>query len=279
MNAILARTLALTVNTFTEAVRQRFFAFLLLLAALLAGGGAFLRTFNFGNSELKFTADFGFGGMFFFGTILAIVMTAQLFFSELDNRTALPLLARPVRRWEFFLGKFLGAWALLAVFTALLTIVLLALLLPRSLELAAAAQTAGEPPPAFSLPGLLAGAALQWLRLGIVAALTLLVCSFAQTFLYAVVVSTLAMLTCQLQGIAREIFSRAHKDSVVADITNTLGRAIPDLQIFDLGATLALPSQNPGQDTIAAFSAFATGMLQLPVLLLLAVFFFSSREL
>jgi hypothetical protein len=41
-------------------------------------------------------------------------------FSEMENRTALTLLARPLRRWEFLAGKLLGVWALLAVLVAAL---------------------------------------------------------------------------------------------------------------------------------------------------------------
>ena len=51
-------------NTFTEAVRQKFFSFLLLLGAGLIAVSLGLTNFDFGNSELKFIADFGFGGVF-----------------------------------------------------------------------------------------------------------------------------------------------------------------------------------------------------------------------
>jgi ABC-type transport system involved in multi-copper enzyme maturation permease subunit len=277
-----SRVFTLAANTFIEAARQRFFAFLILLAAALAAGGSLLRTFNFGNSELKFTADFGFGGMFFFGSILAVVMMAQLFFSELDNRTALTLLARPVRRGEFFLGKFLGVWALLGVFVALTGGVLLVMLLTRSWELSAdalaeAAATRTAPQlPVFSAGGLALGCLLQWLRLGTAAALTLLVCSFARSFLYTVVVATMAVLACQLQGLAREAFAKT-SGPAWSRITAELGRLIPDLQLFDLGAPLALqPESVPAG---AALSALGYGALYPLVIVPIAVWIFADREL
>ena len=272
------RIRALTANTFVEALRQRFFAFLALLGAVLAASGSALRTFNFGSSELKFIADFGFGGMFFFGSTLAVVMTAQLFFSEMDNRTALTLLARPVRRWEFFFGKFLGTWALLGVFVALLAGILCVLLFSRSIEIAEQAAQMGNPAPYFSVPGLLSAAALQWLRLGVVAALTLFICSFACSFLYTVVVSTMALLACQLQGLARESLSRSDSAGWVQGVANVLGHLIPDLQVFDLGVPLALEANANGASA-AALSALGYGLLYLPVLLLLSVWVFADREL
>ena len=264
-------------NTFTEAARQRFFAFLVLLGAGMACAGMFLRAFNFGNSELKFVADFGFGGMFLFGAILGIVMPAQMFFSELDNRTALPLLARPVRRWEFLAGKFLGVWVLLGVFVGLLGSVLGVMLRVRAGELAVVAEEVGREAPFFSEWGLVVFCLLQWLRIGVVSAVALLVCSFARSFLYAVVVSALAVLVCQLRGMGQVAFAREDAAEWVRVVAGGVGNAIPDLQVFDLGVALVL--QPGGVEWGVVASAVGYGVLYLPVLLALAVWMFTDREI
>jgi ABC-type transport system involved in multi-copper enzyme maturation permease subunit len=276
MRNSLLRVRTLARNTFTEAIRQRFFGFLVLLGAALAVAGALLRTFNFGNSELKFTADFGFGAIFLFGSILAVVMTAQLFFSEIENRTALTLLARPVRRWEFFAGKFFGMWALLGVFVVVLAAILGFLLQMRAWELAA--QTAAEAqPPWFDASGFALFALLQWLRLGVVAALTLLVCSFAQTFLYAVVVATLAVLVCQLRGVIETLPDATRGESVwLRQAVAAICRLIPDLQMFDLGVPLALDPK--GVPAAVSAAALGYGSLYVLLLLALAIWLFWDRE-
>ena len=58
----LRRTLWISRVTFLEAVRQRFFAFLLVLCVAMVLSSVSLRVFDFGHGELKFIADFGFGG-------------------------------------------------------------------------------------------------------------------------------------------------------------------------------------------------------------------------
>ena len=110
--------------TLTEAFRQRFLTVIVLLGIAMIAGARAMGTFDFGSSELKFTADLGFGAITFFGTILAVAMTAQLFFAELESRTALTLLARPVRRAEFIFGKFLGVVLALFAFAALMILIL-----------------------------------------------------------------------------------------------------------------------------------------------------------
>src|SRR4051812_36863443 len=141
------RTFLIARNTLQEAVRQKLLHFLLLLALALVLGARWFRDFNFGAPELKFLADCGFGAMAFFGSALVIAATAQLFFSEIENRTVLTLLAKPVWRAEFVLGKLVGIAAVTAVFCALLTALLAAGLGWRERQLAA------EFPEAFARGG------------------------------------------------------------------------------------------------------------------------------
>src|SRR6185369_13242341 len=122
-------------NTLREAARQRLLLFLLFLALALVLGARWFRDFNFGAPELKFLADCGFGAMAFFGSALVIAATAQLFFSEIENRTVLTLLAKPVWRAEFVLGKFFGVIVVVGVFCALLTGLLAAVLWSREAAL------------------------------------------------------------------------------------------------------------------------------------------------
>jgi ABC-type transport system involved in multi-copper enzyme maturation permease subunit len=62
------------------------------------------------------------------GMIIAIGTAARQIPSERENRTIFPLLAKPVTRWEFLFGKYLGCWlacsvaiAVFYVFFAILT--------------------------------------------------------------------------------------------------------------------------------------------------------------
>jgi ABC-2 type transport system permease protein len=123
--------------TLREAARQKLVGLLGLIAMGLVVGVHALRDFNFGASELKFIADFGDGAIAGFGAALTIVLMAQLFFSEIENRTALTLLAKPVWRTEFLLGKFFGVSVVAAVFCALLTATLALVLWNREAALQA----------------------------------------------------------------------------------------------------------------------------------------------
>ena len=259
MKDSLRRTLWISRVTFLEAVRQRFFAFLLVLGAAMVLSSVSLRVFDFGHGELKFIADFGFGGMFFFGSVLAVVMTAQLFFSEIDNKTALTLLAKPLSRAEFLLGKFFGAWAVLGVFIVVLAGLQGIVLWAREQELIALAEQSGKIPATFSVVGLGQLVLMQWIRLGVVIAIVLAISALARTFLFAVVVGSLAVVAGQLQWIAQDAFLRPTDSPVYAAFLWVSTRLIPNLQQFNLADALVLGSSavEDGALTAVGLSGFA----------------------
>jgi ABC-type transport system involved in multi-copper enzyme maturation permease subunit len=263
--------------TFLEAVRQRFFAFLLMLAAAMVLSSVAFRALDFGHGELKFIADFGFGGMFLFGSVLAVVMTAQLFFSEMENKTALTLLAKPLSRWEFLLGKFLGAWVMLGVFVVTLGGLLGVVLWSREQELLLIAEQAGRMPSTFSLTGLAWFTLLQWLRLGVVIAIVLAVSAAARTFLFTVVMGSLAVVAGQLQWIAQDAVLRPAGSFWYDALLWLTTRLLPNLQQFNVGDALVLGSSNVS--AAATLEVAASGLAYVVAYLALGVMAFRRREI
>ena len=231
------RTLLIAQNTWREATRQKLFNFLLFLALALVLGARWFRDFNFGAPELKFLADCGFGAMAFFGAALTITATSQLFFSEIENRTAVTLLAKPIWRAEFVVGKFLGVAMLAAVFCALLTSLLVAVLWWREGELMREFPDAFSQGRMVSYPLVVLGGVMQWLKLAVLAAFTLLVASFAQTQLFAVITGFFILVICHLQYLAQDSYARG--GSVVGRIASGgIAALFPNFQLFALADSL-----------------------------------------
>jgi ABC-type transport system involved in multi-copper enzyme maturation permease subunit len=271
------RILPIARVTFLEALRQRFFGFLLVLALALTLGSLPLKAIDFGNQELKFLADLGFGVMLLLGSVLAVVLPAQLLYAELDNRTALTILAKPVGRAEFLLGKFLGAWAVLAVFAVAVAALLGVILALREPEVAARAARLDLAPPELSLGGLAAHALLQVLRLGVVAAMTLLVGALSRSFLFTVVVGAMAVLAGQLVWVAQEALGRPDQGALLTVALWVSTRFFPNLQSFNLGEALVLAPGTVEAGTVPAL--LVSGATYLALLLLLAWLAFRRREI
>jgi len=230
-------------NTFLEAVRQRLFNFLIVIAIGMTASSLLLRDFNFGASELKFVADFGFGAIVFFGSILAIVATAQLFFSEIENRTALTILAKPVYRAEFIFGKFVGVAAVLLVFVAVMTILLSGILYSR--EAALLQQSIDfEGAKLVYYSDIFVFGIVQWLKFCILSAITIVVASFSNSNLYTVVVSFFILIICHLQYMAVEAWQNiVYLPAKI--LVRVLSLIFPNFQLFNVGDLVALGERLP----------------------------------
>jgi ABC-type transport system involved in multi-copper enzyme maturation permease subunit len=116
------------VNTFREAVRDRvlynliFFVLLMIAAAILVG------QISIGIERLVII-NLGLSAISIFGLIMAIFIGVALVYKEMEKRTLYTLLARPVRRWEFLVGKYAGLLLTLVVNTSFMTLGLFAALL------------------------------------------------------------------------------------------------------------------------------------------------------
>jgi ABC-type Na+ efflux pump permease subunit len=112
----LNRVSVIGVNTLTEAVRQKVFIFLLVIGLVFIALAIFFAQYNLGEQEqIKVIKDTCLGVISVISTLIAIVGTAQLLPSEVENRTIYTILAKPVRRFEFLLGKFYGSVLLLVL--------------------------------------------------------------------------------------------------------------------------------------------------------------------
>jgi ABC-type transport system involved in multi-copper enzyme maturation permease subunit len=116
-----ARLSAITLNTFREAVRDRVLYNLVLFVILLVASAPLFSQISIGMERL-ILINVGLSSISLFGVIIAIFIGIALVSKEIEKRTLYTVLSRPVRRWEFIIGKYLGLLLTLAVNAALMTV-------------------------------------------------------------------------------------------------------------------------------------------------------------
>ena len=117
---------AIALNTFREAVRDRILYLMLAFALVMILASRFLSMLTIG-SEVKIVKDVGLSAISIFGVLTAIFVGVSLVFKEIEKRTIYTLLAQPVRRWEFIVGKYTGLSLVLSMNVAAMSAALLAL--------------------------------------------------------------------------------------------------------------------------------------------------------
>jgi ABC-type transport system involved in multi-copper enzyme maturation permease subunit len=129
---------AVAANTFRETVRERVLYNLVFFAVLMTLSGLLLGQLSIRQDE-KIIKDIGLASIDLFGTAIGLILGVGLMSKEIERRSLYPLLAKPLTRSEFFLGKFVGlAFTLLVnvgAMTAGLYATLLATKRTASLEL------------------------------------------------------------------------------------------------------------------------------------------------
>jgi len=113
------RILVIARNTFRETLRDKILYNLVVFALLMIGSAALLRTLTMGE-QAKIVKDIGLAGINLFGVLIAIFVGISLVSKEIDRRTIYSIIAKPIRRSEFILGRYFGLVATLFVNTAIM---------------------------------------------------------------------------------------------------------------------------------------------------------------
>jgi Cu-processing system permease protein len=113
------RMIAVAVNTFREAVRDR------VLNGMLGVALAVL-VFSLALAELaldqqrRIVLDIGLASISLFSVVMAVFLGSSLLYKEIERKTLYVILPKPIRRHEFLLGKYFGIALTVFVFVAIM---------------------------------------------------------------------------------------------------------------------------------------------------------------
>jgi ABC-type Na+ efflux pump permease subunit len=284
-----SRVLAITVNTLTELTRLKVFYVLLVFALLLIGSSMFMAQFTF-QQEFQILKDILLGAMSIFTSLLAIVATARLIPQDIEDRTVYTILAKPVPRFEYLLGKIAGVLLLLAISTFVMGAAFLLVLYVREQAIlhATLRHMSGAPgeqvddavrairSSALNID-IFPGIVIIYVKACLLAALTLFVSTFATTNIFTIVVMAFIYFIGHLQATAREYWLQEHSSGWITRVLlAVVALLFPDLQAFNLvddivaGTAISLT---------LFFKTAVLGIFYTTIYTLLAAFVFYGKEL
>jgi ABC-2 type transport system permease protein len=284
-----SRILAITSNTLTELTRLRVFYVLLVFGLLLIGSSIFMAQFSF-QQEFQILKDVSLGAISMFTSLLAIVATARMLPQDIEDRTVYTILAKPVPRFEYVVGKIAGVLLLLAISTVVMVAAFLAVLYLREEAVlhATAKQMASAPPDqladalrtvrvsAFNVD-LIPGIIVIFLKACLLTALTLFVSTFATSTIFTIVVMVFIYFIGHLEATAREYWLHEHGSGIMTRMFLAIVALLfPDLQAFNLVDDIVAGTAI----SMAVFTKTALlGIFYTVIYTLLAVFVFYGKEL
>jgi Cu-processing system permease protein len=112
---MLARVSVVMLNTYREAVRAKVLHGLFALSLVTAGYCIVVGQYASRSAE-RVLGNLGVASMAIYGVFVAIVLSATSLHREIELKTLFPILARPISRSEYVLGKYLGGLSTMALF-------------------------------------------------------------------------------------------------------------------------------------------------------------------
>jgi ABC-type transport system involved in multi-copper enzyme maturation permease subunit len=112
---VLQRIVTVALNAYREAVRARILLGLAGVASAVAFYSLIVGAFTLRDAA-RVVADLGAAAISIFSIAVAVLIGAQSLYRELEMKTILPLLARPIRRSEYLVGKYVGTMLVITVF-------------------------------------------------------------------------------------------------------------------------------------------------------------------
>jgi len=213
---VIGRLRAIALHTFKEAVRDRILVMFLIFAIAMMAFSTVLSWMTVG-SELKIVTDLGLAAVSLFGTLMAVFIGITLVHKEVEKKTIYAVLAKPVARWQFLVGKYLGLMLTLVVVTGLMAAFYLGLVWFK-----------GGVFPAVLIPAI----ALAYMELSIVTSVAIVFSAFTTPMLaavFTVAVWVVGHLTWGFEGLVDYVPSPSTRLLVRA-----LYYALPDLETFNV---------------------------------------------
>jgi len=298
------RTFVIIRHTFLEAIVQPIYTLLIAIGAAILAIFAALPFFTLGEDTVMFKAV-GLDVVLLLVLIATLFATSRSIYEEIEDRTMLTLMSKPVRRWQVMVGKYLGivSAALLAV--AILGIILILCTwwrLPGDYQLRTSSLDDSEIKQiwtyrAMHISGLLPSLVLVWLQVSVLAAIGVAI----STRVPLVVNLPVVILIYIAGNLTRFMFPLeagsggplSSSGPIVKGIAYIIGTILPYLENFDLRALtvynpIALAgtefAQNPAASTLATIWGY-TGYAALYAIvyatfaLTAGMLFFQTREL
>jgi ABC-type transport system involved in multi-copper enzyme maturation permease subunit len=256
----IGRIFVIATNVFREVVRDRILYIIGFYTLILAAAIRVLPEFA-ASTEDKMFLDFGIVAMSVITLIVAIFVGTGLINKEIEKRTILVLVAKPVSRSEIITGKFLGLSAVLALLVATMTAIYLAFL-----------QLGNIPHPTTSI---VIAAVFLFLQLSLITAVAITFGVFTSSLLAIALTFAVYLMGNITQDLVQ--LGRLSRNPVMEGVTQGLYLILPNLSRLDLKndavyGLQALP------DPIALITNAGYGLLYSVMLLAIAIFIFARRE-
>ena len=274
--SFLRGTWTIAAYTWREGMRKKILMAILILSVLVIAGSNFMTSFltqvtpgSQVDMEAKQMKDLCVTAISIFGVLITIFISASVVPNEVENKVIYTILSKPVRRFQYLLGKFAGVQLIVILNLALMTaLFFVALYLKERI-----------------MPTLLLWSTLlTYFEFLIVSAFTFALSCAATSAVLPTIAGLFIYITGNLTEYLKDVFAKSGQtdlwiDKMIGYISLGLYELLPNLQNFSLkNQILYLASNDPPRDILLP-NLIAYGLLYAVAGYLMAYIIFFRKEL
>jgi len=259
-------------HVFKESVRDRVLYGIGAFALLLVGASIAIAQLSAGE-DVKIIKDLGLSTIELAGVLMSVFIGVGLVAREIERRSVFSLLAKPLPRWEFVAGKYVGLVATIAVNVAAMTVALYVVLAYLDWQALPVERKAWDAP-ALDVR-LLIAVAMILLELALLTAVALFFSAFSSSAVLSVAFTVGVFLAGLFSADLRAFGDIVDVSPFVGQLVSGLGWLVPAFSALDVKAPIVHGGALP--EGFLSFTV-AYAVLYIVRLVTAAVAVFDRRE-
>lgn len=256
--------LSIASTTVGEAVRRKVLLIILLIGLvfmIVAPGLGILAA----RSELTVLKSMMLGIIQLTSAVIAIVLTVYMIPNEIERRTIYTILSKPVQRWQFLVGKYLGAVLALGLMMALMSAVLLGVFVYMQQGTSEAADIIKAP-------------ALYFVQMSLLAGVAIFFSTFVSPLVNFFLSGGMYMLGSVFAPFFKTLEDNQHTPAVTKKAAQIFNMVLPNFAMFNTQNPIINPTSTIGSQSGYYTQAALYGIIYIGILLVAGIWIFDRRE-
>jgi ABC-type transport system involved in multi-copper enzyme maturation permease subunit len=261
----LTSILSIASTTLGEAIRRRVLLVILMIGVLLLTIIPALGILS-ARAEMSTMISTMFFVLRFTSALIAIVLTVYMIPNEIERRTIYTILSKPVQRWQFLVGKYLGAvFALAVMITLMATVMIVLFWLFKN--------------PGFTkLSELGRQAILYFVEMSLLAAVAVFFSTFVTPLVNFFLSAGVWMMGSLLNPLYDSFASNSATHPVMKKMAQLITTLLPNFANYDIKNPIINPGQVIQNETTYYLGTAGYGLLYITILMIAGILVFDRRE-
>lgn len=249
-----------------EAIRRRVLLIILLVGVLFLTVAPGLGVLS-ARAETTVLRGMMLGIIQLTSAVIAIVLTVYMIPNEIERRTIYTILSKPVQRWQFLLGKYMGSVMALGLMMALMTMVLVAVFVIQQPDagMAAAAELAKAP-------------VLFFVQMSLLAAVAIFFSTFVSPLVNFFLTGGLYLLGSLFNPFFQTLQENPNTPLITKGVATVVNTLLPNFANYNVANPIINPGQAIQNESVYYLTVTAYGVLYIGILLVAGILVFDRRE-